>query len=176
MSRIRFTLFGGLIVSLLIVSLLLVLLAGFFEGDWLNFVFGALVVVAEAQAACGPTSPDSEGPFYKPGAPTRESTGRGFVVSGTVKTAGSCAPIAGARVEWWQANPRGTYDDEHRGTLLARSDGTYRFETDFPPAYFGRPPHIHFKVVAPGHRTLTTQLYPKPGQTEITFDLVVVKQ
>ena len=27
-----------------------------------------------------------------------------------------------------------------------------------------------------GHRTLTTQLYPKPGQTEISFDFVLRPQ
>ena len=165
-----------ILVGVLIVSLLLVLLTGFFEGGWLNFVFGAPVVVAEAQAPCSPTSPDMEGPFYKPGAPMRESTGKGLVVSGAVKSVGSCAPIAAARVEWWQANPKGNYDDEHRGTLVTKSDGTYRFETDSPPAYFGRPPHIHFKVFAPGHRTLTTQLYHKAGQKDIVFDLVIVRE
>lgn len=135
-----------------------------------------LTAISTAQPACAPTAPDMEGPFYKAGAPMRESTGRGFVVSGTVKSAGSCTHIAGARVEWWQANPRGTYDDEHRGTMLTRSDGTYRFETDFPPPYFGRPSHIHFKVFAPGHRTLTTQLYPKAGQKDIVFDLVIARE
>jgi protocatechuate 3,4-dioxygenase beta subunit len=35
---------------------------------------------------------------------------------------------------------------------------------------------VHFKVFAPGHRTLTTQLYPKAGQTQATFDLVLVKE
>jgi len=144
-------------------------------GIALLLVLNSAPLPATAQPACAPTAPDMEGPFYKPGAPMRESTGKGFVVSGTVKSAGSCAAIAGARVEWWQANPKGNYDDEHRSSLVTKNDGTYRFETDFPPAYFGRTPHIHFKVFAPGHRALTTQLYPKPGQNEITFDLVVSK-
>ena len=117
-----------------------------------------------------------EGPFYTPNAPRREFTGRGFVIQGAVKSAASCAPVGGARVEWWQANPAGTYDDAHRGSLLTGSDGAYRFETDFPPPYSGRPSHVHFKVFAPGHRTLTTQLYPKAGQTQATFDLVLVKE
>jgi hypothetical protein len=29
------------------------------------------------------------------------------------------------------------------------------------------------KVSAPGHRTLVTQIYPKPGQSEIGFDFVL---
>jgi protocatechuate 3,4-dioxygenase beta subunit len=131
---------------------------------------------AVAQSACTPTRPDMEGPFYTPGAPRRESTGRGFLISGAVKAAPSCTPVEGARVEWWQANPGGTYDDAHRGSLLTGKDGAYRFETDFPPPYSGRPSHVHFKVFAPGHRTLTTQLYPKAGQTQATFDLVLVKE
>ncbi len=129
-----------------------------------------------AQTECPPTAPDAEGPFYKPEAPLRDRTGRGLLLSGKVKSAGSCAVIPGARVEWWQANSQGGYDDKHRGAQLTSSDGTYRVETDFPPSYFFRPPHIHFKVFAPGHRTLTTQIYPKDGQRSITFDFVLEKK
>jgi protocatechuate 3,4-dioxygenase beta subunit len=132
--------------------------------------------VAWPQGACPPTAPDAEGPFYKPGAPRRDATGKGLVVSGAVRSAGSCAPLSGARVEWWQANPGGRYEDTHRGHLLSNGDGAYRLDTDFPPPYAGRPSHIHFKVSAPGHRTLTTQLYPRAGQTRIMFDLVLVKE
>jgi protocatechuate 3,4-dioxygenase beta subunit len=131
---------------------------------------------ALAQAPCRPTRPDMEGPFYKPGAPARETTGRGFTVSGVVRSADGCTPIPGARVEWWQANPAGRYDDAHRGAQLAGRAGEYRFETDFPPPYGGRPSHIHLKAFAPGHRTLTTQLYPTAGQSQATFDLVLLKE
>ena len=132
--------------------------------------------VAWAQPKCAPTPRDMEGPFYKPGAPTREATGKGFVVSGVVRSAATCEGIKDARVEWWQANPKGEYDDAHRGMLMTGEGGVYRFETDSPPAYSGRPPHIHFKAFVPGFRALTTQLYPKPGQSAITFDLVLVKE
>jgi protocatechuate 3,4-dioxygenase beta subunit len=125
------------------------------------------------QAACAPTAPDDEGPFYKPNAPQRASIGRGLVVSGAVRTAGDCAPIPKARLEWWQANPQGRYDDAHRAVQTADAEGRYRFETSFPVVYYGRPPHIHVKVLAPGHGPLTTQLYPKAGQTEIPFDFVL---
>jgi protocatechuate 3,4-dioxygenase beta subunit len=129
-----------------------------------------------AQPRCEATPRDMEGPFYKAGAPRREATGKGLLVAGVVRTAGSCSPIGQARVEWWQANPRGNYDDAHRGHLLSGADGAYRFETDFPPPYSGRPSHVHVKVFAPGHRALTTQIYPKGGQTEVSFDLVVAKE
>jgi protocatechuate 3,4-dioxygenase beta subunit len=129
-----------------------------------------------AQPGCTPTAPDAEGPFYKPNAPERASIGRGLVVAGTVRTAGSCAPIPRARVEWWQANSQGEYDDAHRASQTADGEGRYRFETSLPGVYPGRPPHLHVRVVAPGHRPLTTQLYPQPGQTEIPFDFVLRPQ
>lgn len=135
-----------------------------------------LAPAAWAQGPCPPTRADMEGPFYKPDAPRRDATGKGLSVTGAVKSAGSCAPLPGARVEWWQANPGGAYDDAHRGSLVAGARGSYRFETDFPPPYSGRPSHIHFKASAPGHRALTTQLYPRAGQTAVTFDLVLIKE
>ena len=133
-------------------------------------------VAVSAQTPCVPTASDAEGPFYKTDAPIRENTGRGLTVSGMVKSAGSCEVIPGARVEWWQTNPRGRYDDDHRGAQITPEEGSYRFETDFPSAYYGRPPHIHFKIHAPGHRTLTTQIYPKKGQNSITFDFVLTME
>lgn len=126
-----------------------------------------------AQQPCAPTASDQEGPFYKPNAPERATIGRGLIVAGAVRSAGNCAPIPKARIEWWQVNPQGQYDDAHRAVQTADAEGRYRFETTSPIAYFGRPPHIHVKVTAPGHRPLTTQIYPKAGQAEIAFDFVV---
>ncbi len=129
-----------------------------------------------AEVACRPTAPDSEGPFYTTNAPERSSIGRGLVMTGVVRAVGSCAAIPRARIEWWQANSQGQYDDAHRASQAADAEGKFRFETNFPGRYPGRPPHLHVKVSAPGHRTLTTQLYPKPGQTEIPFDFVLRPQ
>jgi protocatechuate 3,4-dioxygenase beta subunit len=155
----------------------------FFGGDTVNhLIYVALVpsfllffspAATMAQRNCPPTASDAEGPFYKASAPIRENTGRGLTVNGTVRSAGSCTPIPGARLEWWLANGQGSYDDEHRGALVTAEDGDFQFETDFPPAYFGRPPHVHVKVFAPGHRTLTTQIYPEQGRTAVALDLVV---
>ena len=136
----------------------------------------ALVVSAPAQPKCAPTKTDMEGPFYKPGAPLRDATGRGLVVSGVVRSADTCEPIKDARVEWWQANPRGEYDDAHRGAQMTGAGGAYRFATDVPPPYSGRPAHIHFKTEAKGYRKLTTQLYPNGGQSAVQFDLVLAKE
>ncbi|MGH7268228.1 MAG: intradiol ring-cleavage dioxygenase [Candidatus Rokuibacteriota bacterium] len=133
-------------------------------------------VTARAQPACAPTRPDAEGPFYEPNAPERDRTGRGLVVGGIVRSAAGCGPVAGARLEWWSADPRGRYDDAHRATHDADPQGRYRYETDFPGRYPGRPPHLHVRVTAPGHRALVTQLYPKPGQSALQQDFVLVRE
>ncbi|MGH7774377.1 MAG: intradiol ring-cleavage dioxygenase [Candidatus Binatia bacterium] len=134
------------------------------------------LMILAGQPACAPTVGDMEGPFYKPNAPERSKTGNGLVVRGVVRSAHDCAPLSGARIEWWQANTKGSYDEAHRATMRAGKDGSYRYESDFPPPYSGRPSHIHVKVFAPGHRLLTTQIYPKEGQREIVFDFVIRPQ
>ncbi|MBI2203515.1 MAG: hypothetical protein HYU41_06665 [Candidatus Rokubacteria bacterium] len=136
----------------------------------------ASIVVLPAPAAaqsCPPTRPDSLGPFYVPNAPERAKTGGGLSVTGWVRSATGCRPLAGARIEWWSANSRGDYDEAHRATQVADAQGGYRYETDFPGRYPGRPPHLHLRVSAPGHRTLVTQLYPKSGQAALETDLVL---
>jgi len=124
--------------------------------------------------ACPPTQPDQLGPMYVPGAPVRAKVGEGYVLSGMVKSAADCSPIAGARLEFWLVNPKGAYDDDHRATMYSDKNGAYRFESNFPPSYLWRPSHIHLKVTAPGHQTLVTQHYPVKGTKQATFDLVLV--
>lgn len=130
---------------------------------------------ARAQS-CPPTKPDSLGPFYVPNAPERAKTGSGLIASGRVRSATGCRALAGATIEWWSANSRGDYDEAHRATQVADGQGGYRYETDSPGRYPGRPPHLHLRVSAPGHRTLVTQLYPKSGQTAVETDLVLVAE
>lgn len=122
---------------------------------------------------CVPTAEDAEGPFYKPGAQERFSTGSGLAVSGEVLSYPDCRPIPGARVEWWQADRSGRYVDSLRGMQKTGETGGYAFTTLPPGIYPGRPPHIHFKVTAPGHKPLTTQLYLRGGEKAVRFDLVV---
>ena len=122
---------------------------------------------------CVITREDAEGPFYKPGAPERLSTGSGLAVSGDVISYPDCRPIPGARVEWWHADRSGRYVDSLRGAQKTGATGGYAFTTSPPGIYPGRPPHIHFKVSAPGHKPLTTQLYVRGGEKAIRFDLVV---
>ncbi len=128
---------------------------------------------ADERANCEPTPADMLGPYYEPDAPVRTSVGSGYVLSGAVLAAGSCEPLPDARIELWLANPEGEYDDAHRATVPAGAGGTYRFESNVPVSYGGRPPHIHFRVTAPGYRELVTQHYPDAGQTEANFDLIL---
>ena len=45
------------------------------------------------------------------------------------------------------------------GEARTDADGRARFTSIRPPAYEGRPAHIHVKLTPPGGPTLTTQLY-----------------
>jgi protocatechuate 3,4-dioxygenase beta subunit len=129
-----------------------------------------------AQPACTPTPPDALGPFYKANAPERDRTGQGFVISGTIRSGRDCAPLSSARIEWWSANPRGDYDDAHRATQQVDTTGQFQYETDAPGRYPGRPPHVHVRVTAPGHRSLVTQVYPQPAQTTFAIDFVLMPE
>src|SRR5262249_56216682 len=84
--------------------------------------------------------------------------------------------LRGAGIGWGSADGRGEYHDELRATQLTRADGTFRYETAAPGRYPGRPPHLHLKITAPGHRALVTQLYPRDGQQAIATDLVLVAE
>ena len=149
---------------------------------WIGCVAVLLLVTEPAalesgpKPACTPTPEDALGPFYKPGAPLREAVGKGYVVEGTVRSASDCSAIPEATLEFWLAGPEGDYGDDYRATLKSRGDGSYRFESNAPPPYWQRPPHIHIRVTAPGYHTLVTQHYPRPGHTEALFDLVLLPE
>jgi hydroxyquinol 1,2-dioxygenase len=116
-------------------------------------------------------------------------------VEGTV-TDTSGVPLAGALVEVWEADADGLYDvqyDDHRvaarGHLHADVDGRYRFWAVTPTPYpvpddgpvgrllraTGRSPmraaHLHLMVVADGHRTLVTHVFPR-GDVHLDSDSV----
>ena len=132
--------------------------------------------VAGEPAKCKPTQPDMLGPFYETDAPARTSVGSGYELSGAVLAAEECKPIPNAHIEFWLANPRGEYEDAHRATVFAGERGRYRFESNVPVSYGGRPPHIHVRVRASGYEELVTQHYPERSQRKANFDLVLVAQ
>jgi protocatechuate 3,4-dioxygenase beta subunit len=135
------------------------------------------IPLSQSQAGrsnCQPTAPDYLGPYYKAGAPERTRVGTGYELKGVVRSAANCAPIEKARIEFWLTSSDGEYDDDHRATLFSDHAGNYRFESNFPPGYSGRPPHIHIKISANGFKTLTTQHYPQTGSRNGVFDIVLV--
>jgi len=129
-----------------------------------------------AAADCTPTPWDEIGPFYRQNAPVRNSIGKGYVLSGTVRSSADCRPLPNIRIEVWQAGPDGEYGDKYRATLYSDQNGQYRLETSLPPPYAQRPPHIHILVDAKGFEGLITQHYPKKGSKGATFDLVIVPE
>ncbi len=133
-----------------------------------------------ATPACGtgaPTPSQTAGPFFKPGSPRRASllepgiTGTRLTVTGRVLWT-DCRPVAGALLDFWQADDRGAYDntgDRLRGHQVADDAGRYRLETIVPGPYPGRTRHIHVRVQAPDRPPLTTQLY-FPGEAKNAAD------
>ncbi len=131
----------------------------------------AVASAAEAMPACTgkaeATVSNAEGPYYKSGAPERTvlvepgMSGTRLLLTGQVLTT-DCRPVAGAVLDFWQANDRGEYDNTGytlRGKQFADEMGRYRLETIVPGRYPGRTLHIHVKVSAPGGSVLTTQIY-----------------
>lgn len=137
-------------------------------------LLGSVAPAATQAPACAPTKPDMLGPFYKPDAPERARTGAGLVVAGAVRSAKVCAPLPGARVEWWSADERGQYRDDLRATQHADAQGRFTYETVSPGRYPGRPPHLHVKITAPNHKPLVTQIYPRDGQQKISTDFILI--
>ncbi len=128
------------------------------------------LVAGDATAECRDTDDNIEGPYFKPKSPLRadlvESGMKGvrLTLRGRVLGTGCGVVLAGAVVDFWQADAAGAYfDDKFRGHQIVQPDGTYELHTVIPGHYLNgeqyRPAHVHVKVKAPGHPLLTTQLY-----------------
>lgn len=124
-------------------------------------------------------SQDQDTDLTQIGGIVESAEGEISLVSGVVLDE-NCKPIPNAIVEIWQASAEGRYNHEldaqnpvaldpffqYWGRMTTGKDARYSFKTIKPGAYpasgsWWRPPHIHFKVIAPGFRTLTTQMYWK---------------
>jgi len=126
-----------------------------------------------------PTPRQMEGPFFKPRTPQRTSllepgiNGTKLVLTGFVLST-ACKPVAGALLDFWQADDHGDYDNQGyrlRGHQFSDGDGRYRLETVVPGRYPGRTRHIHVKVQAPNRPPLATQVY-FPGDTQNEDDFL----
>lgn len=113
-----------------------------------------------------PTPGQIGGVHFRP-SPLRHSVvyptlaGTRLTLDGLVVTT-ACKAIGHARIDFWQADSHGHYDDTGfrlRSHQFTDARGRYRLETIVPGPYPGRTPHLHVKVRAPGQPTLTTELY-----------------
>jgi protocatechuate 3,4-dioxygenase beta subunit len=118
-----------------------------------------------------PTLAQTEGPYFKSSSPERIElieegmAGQKIELAGFVMTRG-CKPVAGALLEFWQADDQGRYDNSGfrlRGHQFTDAEGRYRLRSIVPGVYVGRTRHIHVKVQPRGGAVLTTQLY-FPGE------------
>jgi protocatechuate 3,4-dioxygenase beta subunit len=119
----------------------------------------------------------TEGPFFKPSSPERGELLEAGMAGQPIELVGfvlsrACKPLAGALLEFWQADDKGRYDNSGfrlRGHQFADAEGRYRLRSIVPGAYVGRTRHIHVKVQPRGGRVLTTQLY-FPGEAQNRSD------
>jgi catechol 1,2-dioxygenase len=167
------------------------------EGILLADILGLATLVqlrgARHAVAAGGTEPALIGPFWRANQPTRrdgertcseDTPGSKLKVRGRVVSLDG-KPIAGARVETWQASPKGLYENQDeeqpamnlRGRFETDSEGRFSFVSVRPSGYpvpidgpcgellaaqrrhTMRPAHLHFLVVAPGHKVLATQYF-----------------
>lgn len=131
-----------------------------------------------------PTEDNILGPYYRAGAPFRAKItpplepGTVMLITGRVWAHDTKKPLTGARLDIWQANAKGRYDNDdpdnppkkdvflNRARLITDETGYYEFETVKPGRYqigpgAWRPAHIHYAISHPGYKLLVTQLYFK---------------
>ncbi|MER5559019.1 carbohydrate-binding protein [Streptomyces sp. NPDC002506] len=126
-----------------------------------------------------PTIEQIEGPYFKPDSPLRTSLvtdstpGTRLTVTGYVFSR-ICRPIAGALLDFWQADDNGDYDNAgyaFRGHQFSTNQGAFSLTTIVPGLYPGRTRHLHVKLQSPGQPIVTTQLY-FPGEPRNSTDTI----
>jgi protocatechuate 3,4-dioxygenase beta subunit len=122
------------------------------------------------------------GPYYRQGSPLRTDLladdptmpGIRLTIRGRVMDE-DCNPIAGALLDFWQADAEGRYDNDGsfpdlppdvyrlRGHQFTDEEGWYEVQTIVPGHYLNgeqyRPAHVHVVVWTQGLQPLVTQLY-----------------
>ena len=149
-----------------------VLGAGVFAASSLLMVDGSVAQAPLAPtAAChdgdDATVPQTEGPYFKPSSPERTELFEEGMAGQPIELVGfvlsrACKPLAGALLDFWQADDKGRYDNSGfrlRGHQFSDAEGRYRLRSIVPGIYPGRTRHIHVKVQPRDGRVLTTQLY-----------------
>jgi protocatechuate 3,4-dioxygenase beta subunit len=125
-------------------------------------------ITLPAPACAGLTEAQTEGPYYTPNTPERNSLyeegmpGTRLLLVGYVLDH-DCQPLPNAWLDFWQADSTGEYDNAGytlRGHQFTDSQGRYYLETIFPGLYSSRPiEHIHVKIKPEGGAEITSQLY-----------------
>ncbi len=163
----------------------------------LSDVLGLSMLTVGINAPADPRATESTvfGPFFHEGSPlvplggdlAGGAAGQPCWVQGRV-TDLEGRPLAGARIEVWEADDGGRYDVQHpdrrtygRGHLLTGADGAYSFWCVRPSPYpipddgpVGellaaagrspmRPAHVHFLVTVDGFRPLVTHVFAAGG-------------
>ena len=155
-----------------------------------------LVDAINYRAGRGTTESTVLGPFHRQKAPRyalgasiakNRRDGKPCLISGTVKDVKG-RPVAGAKLDVWQAGADGFYDSQKgkamnlRGIFRADAQGRFHFRCVRPEYYpvphdgpVGkmlratgrhpmRPPHLHFWITARGYKPLITHLFVKGGK------------
>jgi len=155
----------------------------------------ALVEEINSHRPKGATPNTTRGPFYRPDAPrlplgasiSLDGVGEPLEVRGVVRDLDG-HPIAGARVETWQANSEGHYENQQpdlqpefnlRGVFVTDERGEFHYRTVKPAGYsvpadgpvgellgrvgypLRRPAHLHFMIGADGFETITTHVFDR---------------
>ena len=169
----------------------------------LSLAVGGLTISSAARTAFAqglkPTPIQALGPFYPDLKPLDQDADLTLISGQSARAQGQRLhlmgrvlnlkgePVAGARVEIWQANTHGRYahpsdsnpaplDPNFQGFAEQRTDaqGHYRFKTIKPGAYpaspdWVRPPHIHFVVTHKKQRLVTQMYFPGEALNEKDF-------
>jgi protocatechuate 3,4-dioxygenase beta subunit len=143
--------------------------------SWMTTLLQTRLLAPTPSQVAGPFFPEGEVPLRADLAGER-AQGEVVVVRGDVRDVQGRA-IPGATVTFWQACATGKYADSrdpnpapldpeflYWGSCITDGRGRWQFRTVIPGEYkdtetWTRPPHIHFRITAPGFSELTTQMY-----------------
>ena len=137
----------------------------------------------KAAATCLLTPDSGEGPFYFDPGLLRSNIRAGepgaiLDLSMQIVSTVDCRPLKNARVDVWHANALGLYSgyanqrgvgavnprtvkDKNylRGIQFTDAQGQVRFRTIYPSWYYGRTPHVHFKIYIDSSKVLASQIF-----------------
>lgn len=144
-------------------------------------IFAQLGITLPAPTCTAITQPQTEGPYYTPNTPERNSLleegmpGTRLILVGHVLDQ-NCNPLPNAWLDFWQADTNGEYDLQGyrlRGHQFTDAQGRYYLETVLPGLYQSRPiEHIHVKIRPEGGTEITSQLYfPDRPMPDLTVNL-----